>query len=89
MEVKTMYIPGATPTPMPVKETERKYTADELLEVLGAYRRQIIRNGNDYPMVCLDDLFASINHVLRVNNYQGFYRKDNEYFGKSICRLDS
>lgn len=51
-----------------------------LLDFLGAYRRQIIRSGKEYPTVVLDDIFMSINHVLNDYNYKGRYASDN---GKS------
>lgn len=47
-----------------------------LLDILGAYRRQIIRNGKEYPTVVIDDIFASINHVLNAYDYDGKYADD-------------
>ena len=49
---------------------------EELLDILGAYRRQIIRSGKEYPTVVINDIFDSINHVLRENNYMGLYVED-------------
>lgn len=49
---------------------------EELLDILGAYRRQIIRSGKEYPTVVISDIFDSINHVLRENNYMGLYVED-------------
>lgn len=51
-------------------------TREELLDLLGAYRRQIIRHGKEYPTVVLDDIFSSINYVLLDNCYDGFYAAD-------------
>ena len=51
-----------------------------LLDLLGAYRRQIIRSGKEYPTVVIDDIFMSINHVLNNYDYNGKYADDN---GKS------
>jgi hypothetical protein len=48
-----------------------------LLDILGAYRRQIIRSGKEYPTVVINDIFDSINHVLNAYNYDGKYAKDN------------
>ena len=50
---------------------------EELLDILGAYRRQIIRSGKEYPTVVISDIFDSINYVLRENNYIGLYVDDN------------
>lgn len=47
-----------------------------LLDILGAYRRQIIRSGKEYPTVVIDDIFASINHVLNNYDYEGKYADD-------------
>lgn len=54
-----------------------RLTYNELLDILGALRRQIIRNGKEYPTVCIDDLFTCINHVLETENYKGYYEADN------------
>ena len=51
-----------------------------LLDILGAYRRQIIRSGKKYPTVVIDDIFDSINHVLNNYDYDGKYAEDT---GKS------
>ena len=51
-----------------------------LLDILGAYRRQIIRSGKEYPTVVLNDIFDSINHVLNNYDYNGRYADDK---GKS------
>lgn len=56
----------------------KEYTTEQLLDVLGSYRRLIIRNGKTYPTVCLSDLYDSINFVLRANNYNGIYKSDNK-----------
>lgn len=59
-----------------------KYNSEieTLLDFLGAYRRQIIRSGKEYPIVVLDDIFMSINHILNNYDYEGKYASDN---GKS------
>ena len=51
---------------------------EQLLNILGLYRRQIIRSGKKYPTVVIDDIFASINHVLKANNYNGYYVEDKD-----------
>ena len=51
-----------------------------LLDILGAYRRQIIRSGKEYPTVVINDIFDSINFVLNNYDYEGKYADDN---GKS------
>ena len=47
-----------------------------LLDILGSYRRQIIRMGKEYPTVVLDDIFKSVNHVLDNYDYEGKYVDD-------------
>lgn len=47
-----------------------------LLDILGAYRRQIIRSGKEYPTVVISDIFDSINHVLNNYDYEGTYADD-------------
>lgn len=54
-------------------------TKEQLLDVLGSYRRQIKRSGKEYPTVVLSDICDSITAVLRDENYQGMYKEDNEY----------
>ena len=56
---------------------DSKYTYEDLIDLLGAYRRQIIRSGATYPTVVLDDIFDSINFVLEKNKYNGKYASDN------------
>lgn len=51
-----------------------------LLDIIGSYRRQIMRSGKEYPTVVIDDIFSSINHVLNAYDYNGKYADDN---GKS------
>lgn len=51
---------------------------EQLLDILGSYRRQIIRSGKEYPTVVIDDIFMSINHVLKANNYNGYYAEDKD-----------
>ena len=48
-----------------------------LLDILGSYRRQIIRNGKDFPTLVIRDIFSSINYVLNSYNYDGKYAEDN------------
>ena len=55
-----------------------KYENETLLDFLGAYRRQIIRSGKEYPSVVIDDIFMSINSVLNNCNYNGRYANDNK-----------
>ena len=55
----------------------KHYDTEELLDLLGAYRRQIIRSGKVYPTVVLNDIFDSINYVLDKNEYSGRYANDN------------
>lgn len=52
-----------------------KYTAEQLLDVLGSYFRMIQRSGEEYPAVVLDDIQKSIVHVLNKNGYNGRYKK--------------
>jgi hypothetical protein len=47
-----------------------------LLDILGAYRRQIIRSGKEYPNVVISDIFNSINFVLNNYDYEGKYAND-------------
>lgn len=47
-----------------------------LLDILGAYRRQIIRSGKEYPTVVISDIFDSINFVLNNYDYEGKYADD-------------
>ena len=55
-----------------------KYNSETqvLLDILGSYRRQIIRSGKEYPTVVISDIFDSINHVLNNYDYDGIYAKD-------------
>lgn len=52
-----------------------KYTAEQLLDVLGGYFRMIQHSGGEYPAVVLDDITKSIVHVLNKNGYNGRYKK--------------
>lgn len=56
----------------------RKYTNEELLDILGSYRRMIRRGGKEYPTAVLGDIEKSITSVLKTNNYNGRYQEDNE-----------
>ena len=51
---------------------------ETLLDILGAYRRQIIRNGKEHPTIIIDNIFNSINHVLNMYDYNGKYAEDKE-----------
>ena len=53
--------------------------SETLLDFLGAYRRQIIRSGAEYPSVVIDDIFMSINHILNDNNYKVKNKKNYTY----------
>ena len=52
------------------------YEKEELLDILGAIRRQIIRSGKESPNAVLDDVFCVTNHVLDYYNYNGKYAED-------------
>lgn len=52
------------------------YTKDVLLDVLGSYLRMINRSGDEYGAVVLQDIKASIKHVLKINGYTGRYKED-------------
>lgn len=56
-----------------------KYNSETqtLLDILGSYRKQIVRSGKEYPTVVLDDILYSINHVLDNYDYEGKYAGDN------------
>lgn len=53
---------------------KEEYTKEVLLDVMGSYLRQISRSGKEYPTVVLDDLQASIEFVLKSNDYDGKYK---------------
>ena len=50
---------------------ETNYEKEELLDILGAIRRQIIRNGKEYPTAVLYDIFCVANYIL------GYYNNRN------------
>lgn len=53
-----------------MNKTENVYTRETLLDVLESYARMIKRensNGNEYAVVVLDDIRASIEFVLSRN----------------------
>jgi hypothetical protein len=54
------------------------YTKEILLDVMGSYLRQIERGGAEYPVVVLNDIKKSINHVLKINDYNGRYKNSME-----------
>ena len=49
---------------------------ETLLNILGAYRRQIIKNGKEHPTVVISNIFDSMNHILNVYDYNGKYAED-------------
>jgi hypothetical protein len=53
-------------------ETE-KYSAFDLLDVMGGYLAHIKRDGNEFPTVVVDDLQKSMIYVLKKNGYNGRY----------------
>ena len=55
------------------------YTKDVLLDIIGGYLKQIERSGKQYPTVVLSDLKASMEYVLKVNEYDG---KHKDYLSK-------
>lgn len=55
------------------------YTKDVLLDIIGGYLKQIERSGKEYPTVVLSDLKASMEYVLKVNEYDG---KHKDYLSK-------
>jgi hypothetical protein len=50
-----------------------KYSAFDLLDVMGGYLVHIKRDGGDFPTVVIDDLEKSITYVLEKNGYNGRY----------------
>ena len=52
------------------------YNKEELLDILGSIRRQIIKNGKEYPTAVLYDIFCVTNYVLDYYNYNGKYADD-------------
>lgn len=50
------------------------YTKDVLLDIIGGYLKQIERSGKEYPTVVLSDLKASMEYVLKVNEYDGKHK---------------
>lgn len=52
------------------------YTKEVLLDVMGAYLRQIHRDKSNHPTVVLSDIEASIKAVLKKNDYNGKYKED-------------
>ena len=57
---------------------KEQYTKEILLDIMGAYLRQIERSGDQFPVVVLDDIKKSINHVLKINDYNGKYKNSME-----------
>ena len=52
------------------------YTKEVLLNVLGSYLKQIENFGKEYPTVVLGDIKASINGVLKANDYESKYKSN-------------
>lgn len=50
-----------------------KYSAFDLLDVMGGYLVQIKRSGDEFPTVVIDDLQKSMIYVLKKNGYNGRY----------------
>ena len=50
-----------------------KYSAFDLLDVMGGYLVHIMRDGDDFPTVVIDDLKKSMIYVLEENDYNGRY----------------
>lgn len=46
------------------------YTREVLLDIINKYLMQIEKSGKEYPTVVLDDLKASMEYVLEVNEYK-------------------
>jgi hypothetical protein len=64
------------------KRESKKMSADALLDIMGAYLRQISRNGEQYPEIVLDDIRCSIKSVLKRNGYTGRYVSELEEKGE-------
>jgi hypothetical protein len=50
-----------------------KYSAFDLLDIMGGYLVQIKRSGDEFPAVVIDDLQKSMIYVLKKNGYSGRY----------------
>jgi hypothetical protein len=64
------------------KRKTAKMSAEALLDIMGAYLRQISRNGEQYPEAVLDDIRCSIKSVLKRNGYEGRYVAELEEKGE-------
>ena len=53
----------------------KHFTEQELLDILRCYKIMILRNGNDFPTVVLDDIEKSISSVLRTAGQDFNYHK--------------
>jgi hypothetical protein len=60
------------------KRKTAKMSAEALLDIMGAYLRQISRNGEQHPEIVLDDMRCSIKSVLKRNGYEGRYVSELE-----------
>lgn len=54
---------------------KEQYTTAQLLDIMGAYLGMIKRNDKKYLTVVVDDIEKSITHVLKINDYNGRYKK--------------
>jgi hypothetical protein len=50
-----------------------KYSAFDLLDIMGGYLAHIKRDGDEFPTVVVDDLRKSMIYVLEKNGYNGRY----------------
>lgn len=50
-----------------------KYSAFDLLDIMGGYLAHIKRDGDEFPTVVIDDLQKSMVYVLKKNGYNGRY----------------
>jgi hypothetical protein len=49
---------------------KKKYTADQLLQVIKSYYSMIQRSGENFPTVVLDDIQKSAEYVLQKNDWR-------------------
>lgn len=59
------------------EQIKNTYTKEVLLNLLGSYRRQILRSGKKHPSVVLSDILNSIDYVLEANDYNSIFKEDN------------
>lgn len=65
-----------------MKAKTEQMSAETLLDIMGAYLRQISRHGEEFPTVVLGDIKASIESVLKRNGYAGRYVSELEQKGE-------